>query len=774
MIFRHPTFFLLLATLLLLGQSLPAFSPAWIPAGDTFYRYQVFHWFYSDFLFHHELPLWMPYGTYGMSAYFHQLSALSPATFLVMVTGKLFQVSDTLFLYSITALMESFSFLLGVHLLAGLLFQRTSAHLFVLFGSLFSLTWLGQPYFNLQAFQGLPWLLYFLIRWRQEGRWSLLWLAGIAEIITMAGSFIYAVILHFWLVVVFLLPSFLSNRQLPRWQKRQDGGWLLLMLLLALLFSWFTLAGLEGVVNLSPGRDSTGQQVSWQEFFSFGRLQPNLLLFNQLTGAYPHWESDNYAGLAPLLLLPYALYQVRSPWLWGFSAMFFLLAGLSLGYVTPYLAYHLPGMDHFRHISHLLPTAKLCLIFIGGFAIQALEERQTIAPSPYWRAGVTTLLVLFLLDGWLGWHHLSPPPLQLQEGPWLHFLSFRLVIYLSLFLLLFWWRAWPPRQAWILVGIFLLDVASYQLYASQRLPLANPPYERTLFQATPLPYLAQRTPHSGVRIPSPFGRHPQLLHFLTRRGDLAHHFPLIYTFGHLDPCYPQSRLLLFPQPILALLQSRGGQPTIHQSQFYPQGSVIQQGWNGQSWQSYRYLPNKRTEEITMGGYHMLPANDSSFWSALGCGSDKLRLMEQVTFVRDEEQAKQHLATLADPQNHLLVMADPLPAHEKSPPVGSIQVSDFSSNRLTSQVTLQGSIPRWLNYADSWHPHWQVKVDDESVPVYRSQVGFKAILLSPGTHEVVWQFTGGLAGWCARLLAWISLLAYLVGTLYVFQKSGKPA
>ncbi|NGZ26746.1 MAG: hypothetical protein G8345_07635, partial [Magnetococcales bacterium] len=436
----------ILATLLLTLQHLPLFAANWIPFGDGLYRYEVFYWFYSDFLYASELPRWMPYGTYGMPAAYYQWSALTPLNYLVGLLGKLANTTDTRLLFNIATFLESWTYILGMLLLCERLFSSAAARLLVVLGAVFSLTWWGQPYLNLQVYYALPVVFYFLLRWREEGWMGFLWLAGVVEILSLLGNFPYAAILHFWIGFFFLLPSL--QRPWPIWHGKGQTRWLFLLLLLAAAFLTMALASLDGMVNLTPGRQEIGQRVSLQEFLGYARLPAADLLFNQLTGGLPHWEQDNYVGLAPLLLFPFALWRVSSPWLRGLGLVILFLLSLSLGHGLPQLAYYLPGMDHVRHITYLMTTAKMMILLASGFAIQYLAH-GTREKSSHWFA--LFILALLAVELWpLTWTPQQPQPMEAWTMA-----AGRLLVYGVLLTLGWWWRNKFPWHGMLVVAFLL-------------------------------------------------------------------------------------------------------------------------------------------------------------------------------------------------------------------------------------------------------------------------------------------------------------------------------
>lgn len=70
--------------------------------------------------------------------------------------------------------------------------------------------------------------------------------------------------------------------------------------------------------------------------------------------------------------------------------------------------------------------------------------------------------------------------------------------------------------------------------------------------------------------------------------------------------------------------------------------------------------------------------------------------------------------------------------------GLIQITSRTANTATVQVgPLSG--PRILTFLDSWYPGWKAYVDGKEAPILRADEQFKAVALSPGSHEVRFVF-----------------------------------
>src|SRR5580693_7063932 len=85
----------------LLGGAATAFgaSSAYFPQCDAFSYYQIYHYLYSSLYFHREIPLWEPYGSYGIPTAFELAFSFGPSKALTAILGFLLRLSDIKLLY---------------------------------------------------------------------------------------------------------------------------------------------------------------------------------------------------------------------------------------------------------------------------------------------------------------------------------------------------------------------------------------------------------------------------------------------------------------------------------------------------------------------------------------------------------------------------------------------------------------------------------------------------------------------------------------------------
>ncbi len=191
-ILNNPKWLLAAALALSVLVHLPELlSLRWIPFHDTMQNMMDFHLFYNAWLHHGELARWIPHGNFGISLDLILWTTLSPMTALVMVVGAALGATDTLLLFKLAVLLELLVYVYGMALLSFSLFRSWTARGMVIFGALFSLSWISQIILNLHTFYLLPLALHFLLRFVRLQSSRDFWLAVLVATLSLMGNVPY-------------------------------------------------------------------------------------------------------------------------------------------------------------------------------------------------------------------------------------------------------------------------------------------------------------------------------------------------------------------------------------------------------------------------------------------------------------------------------------------------------------------------------------------------------------------------------------------------------
>jgi hypothetical protein len=99
---------------------------------------------------------------------------------------------------------------------------------------------------------------------------------------------------------------------------------------------------------------------------------------------------------------------------------------------------------------------------------------------------------------------------------------------------------------------------------------------------------------------------------------------------------------------------------------------------------------------------------------------------------------------------------------------SAEITAYQPEQVQVHATLDA--PGYLVLTDTYYPGWSVAVDDQTVPILRADLYFRAVALGPGEHQVTFRYQPegtyfglamGLAGWLAWALA-LAVVARHIG------------
>lgn len=702
---------------------LPYFAKTVVPVHDSLYMTECFHCFYSELYCHGEWARWFPYGNYGVPADLNQM-ALYPTHYAAGAMGLLFGIDDTLVLSKIALLLNELLFACGLYFLSRELYSLRLTQFLVSIGGALSVSWIAQSMFNLSVFYLVPLVMYQVLRFFKTGNPTHLYLAGIIEICSLLGNVPYIAPLHFWMLTIFAMALAGENPQSLRTLFRAGNianPWLWVLLALTAGLGLFFAGATENLAMLSTGRDPATGRVLLKAFLNYGGPPMAAPIFGSTTGAIPHGDNTYYVGLLPLAMFVYALVTERQKAFIGIAAACAALTWFSLGGWFARFCYFLPGMSLYRHIALVFGMIGMLLLLGAGFGIERMTLRLAGLGLPAapprrrrWAALIATG-VLILTDFWFSRRPGDFTLPRLFPG-WEPFVAFRILIYCAAIFLVYrlvrrsshdpWQRASLPGA--VLGLAFVLDIGSFRVHVIQTIPTIESQADASsLFKTSGMRYQSIRS-----QLPKE-ERGRAAVNFLAPELPFCNsaHYCLSCSFAGFDPCRPIYRTDLLVRGVDEMIRARGGHPT----------------------------------SIPTDDY--LPRADGPFARSLGCGVLKLRLTDRALFPDNDAEAARLFTGLADPDT--AVVLSPVGDNTartagnrtggNQEQLGAIEVAGFSSNRLQLRVLVENLDPVWLVYADAWHPGWKARVDGRTETVRRANLGFKAVRLESGAHEVEFVF-----------------------------------
>jgi hypothetical protein len=731
---------------------IPYFRVTAIPIHDTLWKYQYFHFFYSHLVSFQEIPLWVPYGSYGIASGFSQLTLVSPSNYFFAAIGVLFGISNTLILFKFSVLLDFIIFIGGIYLFSSEFYRSKQAVIFAMIAAAGSFSWIVQSHLNFYIFYLMPLAAWAAEKFLVTGDLKFIGFLMLIEGITFVGNVPYFAPLHLLVLTILVIVSYqtkkLSGNQRENERRRLPliRDWLHRITLRSVPLTLFAaiLVGvvlcivaynsLQGTIVLAEGRDPSSFAVPPMTFLNYGRLNPGTSVLGMLAGVYPNADNTYYIGLLTPILVFWGLYKLDNPIFLSLVACAVALFWLSIGGWFAKLIYYFPGMMLYRHIGLTFGLSGILLILAGGFVVDKLVTGyDTVQTNSKLKNILKIILLAIAADLLFNWRKDDILILEPIQSSLLIVFGIKIILYVA-FAVFFVARFQArknqnfPITPKLFIAFFIADILTFQIAVQYTIPQAKANYSVKAFEVDRLRFLAVRNNELALR-----GEGEQRLSIITEQSKYPH--SATYAFGYVwlgvDPCAPIYRNDLWQKAVVDAITESGG-------------TARQQS-----------------------GADFLPSSEK-FRQDIGCNVSKLRLIKNYT-TESSDSEKNLLKTIADQKSMLVIKnsSEPTMTYIASNEIGSpssIDVVYFNANKLKAKVKNDTKAPAWLYYADAFDERWLATLDGVSTNVYKANVGFKAVLIPPGEHEVLMQFGGGEFSSNALALVGFFCLIFLVGWL----------
>jgi len=304
---------------------------------------------------------------------------------------------------------------------------------------------------------------------------------------------------------------------------------------------------------------------------------------------------------------------------------------------------------------------------------------------------------------------LLPPEVLLTERPlipekagFLAIVGYSLLA-LLLLSLIFYTRRYSSHKRFItlLAGAFVLslvfDLASYQYVMFLKVPKLNTAEAFEFASVTTV----QKDVYQEQRKWQPETKRQSLaFHF----GGGAYFYPMVYMFAQFDPCLHTGSTLMVTRDIHKVFHFR-----------------------------QRDDAGMRADPVLL--------------NMVGCETPKLQLVDvrNAIYANSEEEATRLGKSLQDITGRAIIETEeniPLLVSNVdgvSDLAGSVEVTDYTSDRILIKAHVKTPDGAWLVYADAYHPSWRARVDGQRVQIVRANLAFKAVSLTPGDHVIEFVF-----------------------------------
>ncbi len=696
-------FILLVAYLLVLN--LPYFLNLVIYLHDSLFPFIIFHVMYADFFFNGEFMQWLPYSVYGLQNDFPQM-LLSISNYSAGAVAGLLRIRDTLLVYKVSMLIEQLIFLSGMYLLSRDLFRSRAAVAFACISAAGSIVLTWQVTFDFRAFYFLPLMVYFIRRFFTKYKFLYLALSMNLLMLSMPGNTPYCFeIIFLQLSIVFLV---LLLHHHGDWRRRfsltgtdiaATAALTVTCLILAYSFFYISMHLKDSLQIFSEGRNLETMKTPIGRFLTFGGFigfekfsglfKPDLYDFK---GGEPYFGDDLtlYIGLLPLPLILYGTFKAaRDPMLRAFVLVVVVMGLFSLGGVfSKALYYTVPGMSYYRHIGLSVGSFKVFLPLIAGFGLDRLLDDDRV--KNYFALSVATSMIL--LTGAVIYYAV-PSEGTLKTIALLYAVLVAATV--SAFLLLYGrFRSKRFFIVFLLAGAGL-EMLGYQAILSARNYAIAGKIGAGFAALEKLDYKPERTASlKGVSNMANFN-------FLRDVGEVDRAlYSFYYNFLRHEPCATELRTDFMNSHVAKLMTARGA-------------------------------------DIRLFDLRLPP--DQNFLAAIGCKSPKLKLVTNVVFAADENEAVDAVRSIIEIDRVIVLNGVPEDLRKawinRPESGGSVRVVDFYGNGIEAVADVPDKDGAWLYYADGYHPAWKAYVNGSRVHIAQANVGFKAVRLQQGENRV---------------------------------------
>ena len=448
--------------------------------------------------------------------------------------------------------------------------------------------------------------------------------------------------------------------------------------------------------------------------------------------------NHEYAGLVPLLLLPFLFIRRRSAEAWFFAGLAALALLYALGASTPLfrLFYLIPGVNLFRAPSIIIFLYGLSVATLGALAVQRLlddaaERREgPAAPRAHWIVAAVFLVLALAQSGgmvtnlWQSFVALDGRQAQalnanlghIRTGFWIAF-AFALAVAVVREAVL---RAWIGAREVILALSVLAAIDLYRI-------------DRPFVRATVLMGRAQED------VPGTVFRPDATIEFLQQRvaaGEVFRTYDLGLILQGAGPSYGNN--VLATHGVEQLTGHHGNEIGRYRQLVGGDDGINVAASNLKllDLANVRYVISPQRFEIP--GYEEAFTGERAVVYRNTNALPRAYLVGSAEIVADDSAVARLLSPDFDMRN-VALLPDPLPAGVGvvAGPVGSVEWVRRDIDGAVLRV--DSDRPALLVVSDNYYPAWQATVDGAVTEILRANYTFRALPVPAGRHEVRFEY-----------------------------------
>lgn len=388
---------LMLIIMLSILVNMPYFSESYYPAHDTLTVFQFFSYFFSQLSLAHDIPMWLPSTAFGMPIEPYLLFSFGPFQYMSLAIGYLFNIQNTLNLFSISIIGDTLFLAFGTYLFCRHSMQSRWIPIACVISLLLLVQFDQQIYWNFKILLPIPFSLYFAHRGIESLNPAYLLCSMTVLLCFSFGSLPYVLPVQFYLTLTYSLcliapkltwsdfqvHSFQSLiKQLCEQLKQRNTLLLFLVSLFFFILCALMMHQIQRVMRLEMAYVTGGRNadlsVSMETFLSYGgftgfeKIKELLTGLPTITSGYRH-DFLAFAGLTTVIFAIYSFFSKHKSTsqialtVTTLIAIAFTVTATGIAHI----AYYLPGMNIVRHLAYFITVGKLLLIMLSGFGIRA-------------------------------------------------------------------------------------------------------------------------------------------------------------------------------------------------------------------------------------------------------------------------------------------------------------------------------------------------------------------------------------------------------------------
>lgn len=733
-----------------------------ISAGHETIQYFILQYYFLNHLIcHGEIAQWMPYMTQGTVANWWFSIQADLFQNALMTVHPLLRNLNFVDLFNFGIFWKHLVLLCGVWLWGRIHLKSPWAVLFFCSGILGSAIWMNQIWYGFHLYYALP-LVFFLIHYfLKTWSWRWLFLAGQLWILQSFGNMPYFLPLTAWILFSYFLLYLSQNF------KTLDNGWKnldwkkgILVIAALVLTAWgyvyLTTYGTKEIINYNPGRNLEGT-TDLNGFLTYGGILGINAWIEGITGISPMLDYTLYSGFLITLFALAGLVFIFSlknrAWLliWTILVIFLNLAC----WPSSWLYELWPMMKFYRHLSLLTPLSKVavCLwsaVVLDHLLEQKLDFHQIRKFSLLAGSMALAILVLILCSPGIIKLALASisPSMFFSEVPifldrilphfqaWGFFHSLIIGLALGAFIILLIHPQQKTKILIILILIQCIDIYSYKIKETLARTVSNQTPKITKFY--PMPYAGRRSFTDWEKL--------ERSHFIQQLPLQTVKNWAINSFIYLDEPGSTFRVDHWLKPLDQYYRTYWGQ-NLDDFKERPAGLINYRGltFPQQHPASLKFSGvNENKIQFFTDGDEITDIKQTSLQMSLAHYSG------DVPFILKSGEGERRINLK---ENYRIDVP--------------IKIRNFTANRLEISADVPAAA-KWLIYSDVWHPDWQATDNGSPIKIYRANLAYKAIPVTPGQHVIEFHFFSRVIDLLYWLLAFISL-AWVIGIIWLTHR-----